>query len=112
MLRLDELEEITNTVNDSNGQWWPFVFLRPRPDQRLTTLRVALLALLYGGFVGTLGNLLLLLLGKRMHPAALPVAAIAGCFVLYRFIFALCWNRRATRMQRREQNRRYWHRPW
>ena len=110
MWRLDELEDFTNTVNDRDGQWWPFLFLRPPPEQRLTSSRVALLALLYGAFVGALGNLLLLLLGKRLHPLALPVAAVLGCFSLYRFVFAVCWNRRAARLDRRAQNRGFWRR--
>lgn len=108
MSLMDQLEEIANALNDSNAQWWPFLFLRPRKEQRLTSLRVGLLAVLYGSFVGTLGNLLLLLLGKQLHPLALPFVATAGCFVLYRVVFATFWNRRAARLSRSALNRGRW----
>jgi len=93
----DELERLANVLNDWDANWWPFLFLRPRRETRLGVGRVLLLAALYGAFVGTLGNLVFLACGRKVHPFELPLAATAGCFVLYS-LFAHFWNRRAARL--------------
>jgi len=97
---LDDLEHIANTLSDSDRHWWPFVFLRPPREVRISTARSALLAVLYGVFAGVLGNLLLALVGKRLSPWLLPVGVTLGCFVAIRLLTATFWNRRAARLAR------------
>lgn len=97
---MDELEQFYNSLNDSDLHWWPFLFLRPSPEHPMTTKRVALLAVLYGAFVGTLINMVLAILGRSVNPWIFPVAATVSLFVLYRFTFAYFWNRRARRLAR------------
>jgi fatty acid desaturase len=102
--RADELEEILNTVNDRDGQWWPFVFLRPEPDARMTSGRVAALALLLGFFFGMLANVAVALTATpsaRPHVLVFPLFTAFGFFALFRMTFAYSWNRRAERLRAR-----------
>jgi hypothetical protein len=55
--RADELEQMLNWVSDQDRQWWPFVFLRPEPWKRMSSLRVGALSLLLGVFFGILANI-------------------------------------------------------
>ena len=100
--RADELEEILNTVNDHDGQWWPFVFLRPEPEERMTSIRVAALSLLLGFFFGMLANVAVALTAMpsmQPHVLVFPLFTALGFFALFRTTFAYSWNRRAERLR-------------
>ena len=95
---IDNLETTANWISDLDREWWPFLFLRPARDQRFSTRRVALLAILYGVFAGMLANVVLVLAGERMHHAhTLPSVLTIVFFALYRLTFAAAWNRRVER---------------
>jgi hypothetical protein len=107
--RADELEDILNTVNDHDGQWWPFVFLRPSQNEPMSSLRVATLSLLLGAFFGMLANLAVALTAMpahRPHVIVFPLCTALGFFALFRVTFALSWNRRAARLRMRSRSRR------
>jgi len=102
--RADELEQILNTVNDHDGQWWPFVFLRPEQQERMTSFRVAALSLLLGCFFGMLANVVVALSASpahRPHVVVFPLLTALGFFALFRITFAYSWNRRAARLRER-----------
>ena len=100
--RADELEQLLNWVNDQDGQWWPFVFLRPPPSEKMGSLRVASLSLLLGVFFGVLANIVLVATTSpsaiRPNPLVFPVFTTVGFFFVYRTTFAFSWNRRAARL--------------
>jgi hypothetical protein len=97
---IDHLERSANWVSDIDREWWPFLFLRPARNRRLSTARAALLATLYGVFVGMVANLGVLSAGERMnHVYTLPVVLTIVFFALYRLTFAAAWNRRAERIK-------------
>lgn len=98
---MDEFENVANWVSDMDQQWWPFLFMRPSPEQSMTSLRVAALAALYGVFLGTAVNALVALSGQSVNPLVFPLFSTAAFFVVYRFTFALAWNRRAARLRQR-----------
>jgi hypothetical protein len=103
--RADELEDVLNTVNDHDGQWWPFVFLRPGQQERMTSLRVAALSLLLGTFFGMLANVVVALTATaahRPHVIVFPLATALGFFAIFRATFAYSWNRRAARLRARD----------
>ena len=52
------MEDVANWISDMDRSWWPFGFLRPVPDARISSFRVALIAMLYGVFAGMLANVL------------------------------------------------------
>jgi len=105
--RADEIESILNTVSDQDGQWWPFVFLRPSQDERMTSLRVAALSLLLGLFFGMLANLAVAFTASapahRPHVLVFPVCTALGFFAIFRATFAYSWNRRAARLRTRSR---------
>jgi hypothetical protein len=97
----DGLEQFANYLNDMDREWWPFLFLRPEPHERMSSLRVAALAALYGVLAGLFVNVVLVASGHRadsFNPLLFPVGATLGFFVVYRFTFAYFWNRRAARL--------------
>jgi hypothetical protein len=101
-----ELEQFVNDVSDLDREWWPFVFLRPRPEVRMTTLRVLALAALYGVLAGLFANVVVVATGEHpqtLNPFVFPVGTTLGFFAFYRLTFAVCWNRRAERMARGER---------
>ena len=102
--RADELEWMCNWVSDQDGQWWPFLFLRPEPGQRMSSWRVAALALVLGTFFGMLANAVVLMTAPnaawRLNVLTFPFWTSAGFFVIYRATFAYFWNRRAARLTR------------
>lgn len=94
------VEEMVNRISDMDAEWWPFLFLRPEIDQRLTDRRVAGIAVLYGVFVGMLANAGLAIThhSHAVHVAVFPLAATAAFFVAFRTVVAHFWNRRAERL--------------
>jgi hypothetical protein len=100
---IDNLERVMNDVNDMDHQWGPFLFLRPERYERMTSVRVAQLAALYGIAAGLFVNVMVRLTGEHagsLHPLLFPAATTLGFFAVYRFTFAACWNRRAQRLAR------------
>src|SRR5690348_6445679 len=95
---LVDAEGVFNHLTDSERQWWPFGFLRPEPEAPLSTLRVALLALLQGV---PLGMLLVAIDARSRHAATGPrlfgflCLVCAMVFATNRFTLAYFWNRRA-----------------
>lgn len=99
-----------NYVNDQDRQWWPFLFLRPEPDENMGNLRVLGVSLLLGFFFGMLANIGLVLTAS--HEAArlrflaippwatLPLCTTVAFFLFFRATFAFSWNRRARRLSR------------
>jgi hypothetical protein len=95
-----EIEEMTNSVSDLDREWWPFGFLRPARCMRMSSLRVAFIAALYGVFVGMLANVMVAVsigVGDR-SPLTMPLYTTVGFFIVYRLTFAYFWNRRAERL--------------
>ncbi len=99
---IGELEEVVNMFSDMDREWWPFVFMRPAPHERMTSARVLLLAALYGGFVGMLANVFVALTASAGSPRIgvhiFPLLTTFSFFVVFRSTFAFFWNRRAERM--------------
>ena len=94
------LEELANWLSDMDASWYPFLFLRPAKEERLTNARVAFLAALYGIFSGLVIDVLLKAThgDRNLSPFAFPLALTFGFFVVYRATFAVAWNLRADRL--------------
>jgi hypothetical protein len=108
---LVDAEGVFNQLTDSDGQWWPFAFLRPDRDEAISTMRVAVLALLQGL---PLGLLLVAIDAHARHAATdrrlLGFLAIvcATVFVTNRFTLAYFWNRRAERLGKHRHRLEAW----
>jgi hypothetical protein len=106
--RVDEIERVLNWVSDQDREWWPFLFVRPGRAQRMTSTRVALLAVLYGTFAGMLANAAIALTTSErpaLSVVTLPSLASIGFFALFRATFAVSWNRRAKRLSAAAERR-------
>ena len=108
---LVDAEGVFNHLTDSERQWWPFGFLRPDPVEPLSTLRVALLALLQGV---PLGLLLVAIDARARHAATGPrlleflCIVCAAVFATNRFTLAYFWNRRAERLGKHRDRLEVW----
>jgi hypothetical protein len=108
---LVDAEGVFNHLTDSERQWWPFAFLRPEPEEPLSTLRVALLALLQGV---PLGMLLVAIDAHSRHAATgqrlfgFLCVVCAAVFATNRFTLAYFWNRRAERLGKHRDRLEVW----
>ncbi|MGI5864590.1 MAG: hypothetical protein ACOX6T_21420 [Myxococcales bacterium] len=99
-------EDFINRLNDLDWSWWPFLRLRPPRHEPFTTLRVATVALAFAALPGALlGIASLLMLGSWdativVRNVSAGMGATTGLFfIVFRFVFAVCWNRRAARLR-------------
>ncbi len=99
---MEEFEQLANWFNDRDAEWWPFLFMRPAQDRRMSGLRVLAIAVLYGAPVGMLGDVWFALMGRaeQVNPFLAPLVVTAVLFVAFRLTFARAWNRRAARLAR------------
>lgn len=106
---MEGIEELLNRLTDQNRGWWPFVSLRPKPDERMTTDYVGKIALVYGSIGGFVLSTIVLVLGSLYGGppgfsegvwvvVVLTGMAIVAFLVVYRLTFAVAWNRRADRL--------------
>lgn len=96
---LKHFEELALQIADTDRDWWPFLFLRPQPHERMTSSRLLLLSALYGAMFGVLANVLLAAIGEPMPLGsffAVPLQIATGLFLAFRFTVAIAWNQRAA----------------
>ncbi len=107
---LEHLEARANQVTDSEHEWWPFGFLRPDPEELMSSARVAVLSVLYGLPVGLLMVVLDGVAHGKKSPELLPFlcSVCFAFFALYRTTFAYFWNRRAKRLELLCVRRKAW----
>lgn len=102
---LDQLESTVNDLSDRDWTWWPFLWLRPAKDSRLSRRRLGAMAILYGLPL----SLMLCLALRATVPAAraedgasFAIAAVPFAFLLHvALVVGPMWNRRAARLARR-----------
>lgn len=103
---LKNFEELALQIADADRDWWPFLFLRPKPHEKMSSARLLLLSVLYGAMFGVLANVLLAALGEPMPMGsffAVPVQIAAGLFLAFRFTVAVAWNQRAASFARKSR---------
>lgn len=101
---LESTEDRITDFLDADGNWWPFLFLRPAPDARIGPTTTLSLAALYGGLFGVLANVIAATAEAALpfdHAAAWPLMTFALMFGVLTFPLAWAWNRRALRLARR-----------
>src|ERR1051326_4510674 len=100
---MQSLENFLNSLNDQDWGWWPLVCLRPQKHRNLDARTVLRLTAFFGPLSGafafvsdrpfSVGELTLLNLAAHVFLACVVF------FLLYKFTFALAWNRRARRFR-------------
>jgi len=99
---LKRWETVCLAVWQRDWLWWPFVFLRPAPEQRASAVLVIGLAL--GGTLLASGfAVLVCLMLKIAMPWLLFGLGVGICLILVLALlgltFARPWNRRASRLR-------------
>jgi uncharacterized membrane protein len=94
------LERFLNGMADMDWGWWPFLYLRPPKTVPTDTRRTLIMALHFGPM---LSAVLAILRALRGHFSVVEVVlslpfTMALFFLIYRFSFAIAWNRRAERL--------------
>jgi hypothetical protein len=89
---LDKLENAMNWLSDQDWGWWPFLFLRPKKHEDMSTPEVAKMSFYYGIPLGLIFYII-------FRDFQWFLAGIVLFFVLFRLTFAMAWNRRARRLR-------------
>ena len=96
------VETVLNRLTDADWGWWPVLSLRPAKDQDIDNLILVKLSLVFGPSAGFLAAFLVgVLLGIpswRIFVVAI-IATTILFFVIFKFTFAVCWNRRARQLR-------------
>ncbi len=106
---MEEIEQFLNRLSDQDWNWWPCLYLRPAPDEPMTTTLVAQITLIYGPIGGlacsaiVIGWLSLAFGPVGFHEAMWIALLVTGLlmvtfFIGYRSTVAVAWNRRAHRL--------------
>ena len=98
-----ELDALYTQFVDSDQQWGPLLFLRPRVNERLGVPRVLALAVLVGLSFGMLGSIFLAVAARvsGKPPLAVHVFPTVLTFIYFcvcQMTFVPAWNRRAKRL--------------
>lgn len=105
---IHRFENHANSLNDSDAEWWPFLCLRLRPNERMSVFRTLLLAVAYAAPAALLALVLGTVLGEPVEPSQLLVFApvtVLAVFLLLQVSVAYSWNRRAARVRVRAPRR-------
>jgi hypothetical protein len=107
------LENAINWVSDQDWAWWPMLFLRPAKNEVMTTARIWKIAV----YVGTLTVAIValpyivrflrcdcvLFNNPQLTFLAFTFFIYTIIFIMYRFMVATAWNRRALRLQKQKR---------
>jgi hypothetical protein len=95
---IETLEKAINEVTDKDWSWWPFLWLRPDPHERLSLPRLAVVALLFGLPCGVCLATALSFAGPKAHPTFFMAAFPMLLFFIATALVGPMWNRRAERL--------------
>ena len=96
------LEDFMNRLSDMDSGWWPFLHVRPQKDKPMDNSVLLKMSACYGPLYGLVLGLLAAI-GIQQFSLWVIVGNIVLIsvvfFPLYKFTFAILWNRRARRLQ-------------
>jgi len=99
---MSTFENFMNRLTDKDSGWWPFIYLRPEKSTPMSNAVLIRMSIHYGPFYGALFSLLPFLTLKSQFSLTLLFGNIAAMtvffFIVYKWTFAVFWNRRAHRM--------------
>ena len=99
---MDQFEELMNKLTDMDWGWWPFLSIRPPKNKDIDNQILLKMALAFGSLIGIICWLADVAMSARIsvsHAIYFFVAGWVFFFVLYKFSFAIFWNRRARRLR-------------
>lgn len=98
-------DDAVNELSDQDWAWWPFLWVRPEKHARMSMVRVATMAILFGVPSGALASIVFAV-AMRSTWTTVPTGML--CFPLTLFLFgylvvARAWNRRSLRVAARRR---------
>lgn len=98
---IHRIEKLHNKISDSPLIWFPFLCLKPRPDQNISFSRKLLMTLCFSLYAHTfhlLKSLLFNHLPTLTEVIQLQFILTAVFFLWFSFVTQFFWNRRANRL--------------
>jgi hypothetical protein len=100
---VDRIEALHNKASDTDFVWFPFLFLKLKPEQSLTLRRRAVMTLRFAPYFVAFLELRRFLFGRPVDGARI-VSDLAVWLVVFfgwfNLVTATFWNRRARRLAR------------
>jgi hypothetical protein len=101
-MRLSKIEEVHNYLSDFNYVWWPFLFLKPQPHERISFKRTLIMAPCFALYFLAAAILKDFLRGNAIELSQSIEYFVKGTLVFFfwfNLVTAPLWNRRAQRLQ-------------
>ncbi len=96
------IEDLHNRASDTDFVWFPFLFLKLKPDQPLTFARRAVMTACFAPYFVVALELRRVLFGGSIDPARVAsdlAESAVFFFVWFNAVTATFWNRRARRLR-------------
>ncbi len=96
-----------NKLTDMDWGWWPFLSLKPKQTEHITSGLLFKMTIYYGLTYGVL--IYFITMPKEEHFSMIDFVVFMFIvfvvfFILYKFTFAYYWNRRADRLSKKFEN--------
>jgi hypothetical protein len=99
---LEKIERFHNRLSDQNFIWFPFGFLKPKPEQRIGIVLRLKMTFLFGPSFSAANAIRNLAFGRPIELPELAKSTLlvtAFFLVWFNIVTAYFWNRRANRLQ-------------
>ena len=96
------MQKFMNKLTDMNWGWWPFLFLRPKKTEYMTSKIVAKMSLYYGLTYGFFIYIITIPKMEKFNMLEALIFLLIVCiafFIIYRLSFAYFWNRRVDEIR-------------
>ena len=103
---LDIIAEVHNKLSDKKLIWWPFLFLKPRPDEAIELPRIFKMALCFGTYGHVVFLIKSLIQGGPFIYRDLILGQlywVVGFYCWFLLVTSLMWNKRARRLRGEQQ---------
>jgi hypothetical protein len=93
---LNLIANFHNWLSDKDFIWWPFSFLRPRPDERITFKLTLLMTACFGGLAFLMFTIMALMNNALNWDYSMSVfiSCFGGFFFWFNIITKPLWNHR------------------
>ena len=95
---MQAIENFMNKLTDMDWGWWPAVHLRPVKDENIDNPVLLKITPIFGTFAA----LIIILTSidiTILSGLIIFIVSWIAFFIIYKFTFAIAWNRRASRLR-------------
>jgi hypothetical protein len=98
---LDRLTDIHGRLSDLNAVWFPFLFLKPRPEQEISPLRRLAMTACFSWYAACFWPVKQILFSRPIETQAwlaFSLKCVVFFSVWFRVVTSPLWNRRARQL--------------